>query len=133
MVQVIRLLIDAQPWRMDPACPPIPWRQDIFEHHQQRSLTIGILVDDGVVKIHPPVERCLYEHAVMLKAAGHEVIAWDPTLHAECISVMVRIMFSAANNSNLDRTNTILLMVAKTFVELLWQVANHLYHTLRHY
>lgn len=60
----------------------------MFNEVQSRPLTIGILVDDGVVKCHPPIARVLHQMTALLKSAGHEVLLWDPSLHAECIEVM---------------------------------------------
>ncbi|KAK3116611.1 hypothetical protein LTR53_002845 [Teratosphaeriaceae sp. CCFEE 6253] len=46
------------------------------------------MVDDGVVKVHPPVERVLLGVAAKLREAGHEVIDWDSSGHQECIRIM---------------------------------------------
>lgn len=89
LLQIMRIMIDAQPWASDPACPPIPWREEIFSDFSRRKLTIGVMIDDGVVKIHPPIERCLHEVATIIRNAGHELVFWPGYLHAECISVMV--------------------------------------------
>lgn len=48
------------------------------------------MVDDGTVKVHPPVERIVREAAAKLQAAGHKIVPWSPEGHAECIDVMVR-------------------------------------------
>jgi len=56
---------------------------------QSRPLVVGLLLDDGVVKVHPPIERVLKEVADKLRKAGHEVITWDASGHQECIDVMV--------------------------------------------
>lgn len=85
---VTREVLNAKPWESDPAVTPKMWDDHSFHSVQSRPLTVGIMYDDGVVKVHPPVERTLYEMARLLKAAGHEVIEWDSSLHAECIKVM---------------------------------------------
>ncbi len=46
-------------------------------------------MDDGVVTIHPPLKRALCEMEDKLKAAGHEVVTWDPSGHQEIIDIMV--------------------------------------------
>lgn len=63
----------------------------MYQAVQSRPLVIGLMVDDGVVKVHPPVERVVREAAAKLQAAGHKIVAWSPEGHAECIDVMVRI------------------------------------------
>jgi amidase len=37
-----------------------------------KRLKIGFLVDDGVVKVQPPVERAVREVVAALRAVGHE-------------------------------------------------------------
>lgn len=77
------------PWRQDARVHPIPWRVDVYESARSRPLTIGLLLDDGVVRIHPPVERVVREVAAKLVAAGHEVVPWaHDGLHEKCIEVM---------------------------------------------
>ena len=51
-------------------------------------MVIGLIVDDGVVKVHPPIARALRELSAALKAQGHEVIAWDTADHSACIELM---------------------------------------------
>ncbi len=77
---------------LDPRVVPIPWRHDLYEDIQSRPLTVGILVDDAVVKVHPPIERVLKELTAKIKAAGHEIVSWDPSGHKECIEIMVRYL-----------------------------------------
>lgn len=86
---IMRCVLEAKPWLLDPKVVPIPWRQDEYEQIQSRPLTVGILADDGVVKVHPPIQRALKELESKIKAAGHEVVQWDPSGHRECIEIMV--------------------------------------------
>ncbi|KAJ6159789.1 hypothetical protein N7497_004326 [Penicillium chrysogenum] len=55
---------------------------------QVRPMVIGLILDDGVVKVHPPIARALLELSAVLKAHGHEVMVWDTFDHAECIEIM---------------------------------------------
>jgi len=49
-----------------------------------RKLRIGIIGDDdGQHTVHPPISRGLALTRAALEAAGHEVITWLPTDHAE--------------------------------------------------
>jgi amidase len=86
---IMQNVLDAKPWVFDPRVTPIPWREDIYQEVQLRPLTIGVLVDDGVVKVHPPIGRVLRDLETKLRAAGHDIIAWDPSHHRECIEIMV--------------------------------------------
>lgn len=88
LVFTMKTLLDAEPWEFDPAVTPKPWDQTVFTTAQSRPLTIGVMYDDGVVKVHPPIERALFEMTGKLKAVGHEVVRWDSSLHADCINIM---------------------------------------------
>jgi len=68
---------------------PIPWRQESYDEMLSRPLVIGIMLDDGVVKVHPPIERVLKEVRKKLETAGHEVDDWNAGGHEECIRIMV--------------------------------------------
>ncbi|KAF4538402.1 Acetamidase [Lasiodiplodia theobromae] len=85
---VTKAVVDAAPWQYDPKVVPLPWRADIEAEIQSRPLVIGLLVDDGVVRVHPPIERVVRETARKLEEAGHEVIPWDYSGHQECIEIM---------------------------------------------
>ncbi|KAI5365423.1 putative amidase signature domain-containing protein [Septoria linicola] len=86
---VTRTVIDAEPWNDDPTCHRLPWQQHIYTSIQSRPLIIGLLLDDGHVRPHPPIIRVLHETASKLSSAGHTIIPWNPgTLHPECIEVM---------------------------------------------
>lgn len=61
----------AAPWELDHHVAPIPWRKSLASLRAKR-LKIAFLVDDGVVKIQPPVARAVREVVAALKAAGHE-------------------------------------------------------------
>jgi amidase len=86
----MRGVLGQKPWMMDPRCSPIPWREEIYQEIlDQKSLTIGVLFDDGVVTPHPPVTRVLKQAVERLGKAGHDIVPWNAELHAECIAVMV--------------------------------------------
>ena len=86
---VTKLAIEAEPWSIDPQLPPLPWRENVFEDFTKRPLVIGALLDDGLVKVHPPIERIFHQLVESLRTAGHEVVEWDSSLHSECINIMV--------------------------------------------
>lgn len=65
-------------WTLDPKIVPISWRPG--PHIQPRSRPLRIALagpSDGVVRVHPPVERALNLTRQALEKAGHEVIDWD--------------------------------------------------------
>ncbi|OQO01796.1 hypothetical protein B0A48_12269 [Cryoendolithus antarcticus] len=86
--QSIMAIVDAEPWSADAQCPRLPWRNDCVEEYSTRPLTIGLMLDDGVVKVHPPIERLFRELVSKLQEAGHDVVQWDVGLNAECVEIM---------------------------------------------
>lgn len=89
LTTITKAVISAEPWTLDPKVTPIPWRDDIYHDTINRKLVIGVMRDDGVVKVHPPIKRVLSEVVKKLEAAGHEIVEWMPDGHAEAIAVMV--------------------------------------------
>ncbi|KAL6229697.1 hypothetical protein BDW75DRAFT_235002 [Aspergillus navahoensis] len=87
---ITRLLVDSRPWNLDPRCAPLPWKESVFRDVHSRPLVVGLILDDGVVKVHPPIERAIRELAAKLEADGHELVAWDTSDHMSCISLMDR-------------------------------------------
>ncbi|KAJ5528133.1 hypothetical protein N7513_012292, partial [Penicillium frequentans] len=75
-------LLASKPWDIDPSAIPIPWRTELATPPTDRKLKIGVVIDDGVVKPQPPVTRAMNETIQALRAAGHEIIEWNTTLHA---------------------------------------------------
>ncbi|KAH8895655.1 amidase [Thozetella sp. PMI_491] len=84
----MKSLIDLKPWELDARCTPIPWREDLFRSVLDRPLVFGVLLDDGVVRPHPPIMRVLQSVVEKLRAAGHHIVEWNAQLHPECIEVM---------------------------------------------
>ncbi|CAN8102461.1 unnamed protein product [Discula destructiva] len=69
-----KTVVDAQPWLHDPRMLPIPWRSVELP----KKLKIAVLWNDGMVMPTPPVARALKTTVEKLKAAGHELVDWDP-------------------------------------------------------
>jgi len=53
----------------EPTCVPVPWREI---SKPTGKLSFGMMISDGVVEPHPPIQRALRETAEKLRAAGHE-------------------------------------------------------------
>lgn len=50
----------------------MPWRSELCT--TTKTLKIGYLVDDGVIKVQPPVARAVREVVDALRVAGHQGI-----------------------------------------------------------
>lgn len=75
-------LLDAEPWSLEPTSHPIPWREELARK-PTRKLRVGYYVDDGMVKVQPPIERAVLEVVERLRAAGHDVFEWEVPTHIE--------------------------------------------------
>lgn len=85
---ITQLVANARPWDLDPRCVPLPWNDTAFQEIQERPLVIGLILDDGVVNVHPPIAHALQELSAALRSQGHEIVAWDTSDHAACIELM---------------------------------------------
>ncbi|KAK9460885.1 amidase signature domain-containing protein [Lipomyces oligophaga] len=90
LTSITKTVIDNEPWTIDPKCIPIPWRAEIYNKFLgQEKLVFGVMRDDGVVRVHPPIARVLDAAVEKLRAAGHEVIEWSaPDLHSELVPIL---------------------------------------------
>ncbi|KAL2414729.1 Acetamidase [Exophiala dermatitidis] len=76
---LMKVVMDAKPWRSDPGVIPQPWSPYTFT----KPLKIAIQWSDDIVCPHPPVTRALREVAAACKAAGMKVIDWVSLDHAK--------------------------------------------------
>lgn len=80
-------IVGSQGWLSDPNIVPIPWREVTLP----QQLCFGILVDDGVVKPLPPVQRALERTRRAIEAAGHKVIEYTPYDTEASIDIIARL------------------------------------------
>ena len=95
LTMLTKTIIAGKPWKQDPEIIELPWRDDKAEHircrakGQESGLVFGILVDDGVVKPHPPILRAMRMAVSAIQRNGHRVVTWDPPSHAIAFNIMV--------------------------------------------
>ncbi|KIL85984.1 hypothetical protein FAVG1_10953 [Fusarium avenaceum] len=87
LVTMTKECLLAEPWTLDPNVVPIPWRQEIYDQIQQRPLTIGVILDDGIVRPHPEVQIAVQRAVALFEDAGHRVIPWSTEEHMCCIEI----------------------------------------------
>ncbi|KAL1629946.1 hypothetical protein SLS54_000805 [Diplodia seriata] len=84
-------VLTAHPWLADPKVHELPWRAAKEAEGAKPKLTFGVLRDDGVVRVTPPVARALDVAVDALRAAGHTVVEWTPpTPHADLLDCCAR-------------------------------------------
>ncbi|KAF4342052.1 general amidase [Fusarium beomiforme] len=87
LITITKESLNTEPWKLDPNVVPIPWRQDDFESVQKRKLTIGVILDDGVVRPHPEIQEAIRRVVAIFEKAGHKVIPWSTADHGSCIEI----------------------------------------------
>ncbi|KAL1649530.1 hypothetical protein SLS58_001586 [Diplodia intermedia] len=84
-------VLSTHPWLTDPKVHELPWRAAKEAEGAKTKLTFGVLRDDGVVRVTPPVARALDVAVDALRAAGHSVVEWTPpTPHADLLDCCAR-------------------------------------------
>lgn len=83
---LVKALLGVKPWNDDPMVIELPWREEKEGAvTNKKKLVFGVMRDDGVVGVTPPVKRAINVAVEKLKAAGHEVIEWQPPSHADIL------------------------------------------------
>lgn len=94
----MKTLIDAQPWIREPSLVPIPWKTapQLPESKQgQVKLRLGVLIDDGIVRPHPPIRRAINDIVSKLSGIPEvEVIPFTPYQHDEAWTIISSLYFA---------------------------------------
>lgn len=78
-----------KPWRLDPQCLPIPWREE--EEILPKQLCFGIAAHDGFVSSAPPLARAVEIVRRKLVDAGHIVIDYIPVEMQEARIIITKM------------------------------------------
>ncbi|RWA07120.1 hypothetical protein EKO27_g7989 [Xylaria grammica] len=73
----MKAIIDARPFHYDATAVDIPWRS--VEGFSQRNLRLGLLPEDPLFPLHPPVRETIAKAVQILQSHGHEVVLLDAT------------------------------------------------------
>lgn len=87
LIAMTKECLRCEPWLLDPNTVPIPWRQDVFDEIQHRPLTIGVILDDGIVRPHPEVQIAVQRAVDLFENLGHKVVPWSTSEHLSCIEI----------------------------------------------
>lgn len=81
----MKTVLAAKPWLTDSSLVAMPWNNDSWHFRREvglHNLKIGVMWDDEVVRVHPPVTRALQEVVKKLKnIEGVEVVDFKPYRH----------------------------------------------------
>ena len=73
----MKAVIDASPAKYDSTALDVPWRGlDVLS---KTKLRLGLLAEDPLYPLHPPVRRALTDATRLLQGQGHEIVSLDPT------------------------------------------------------
>ncbi|GAB7332275.1 hypothetical protein MBLNU13_g04115t2 [Cladosporium sp. NU13] len=92
----MKTLIDQKPWLYEPSLVPMPWRESNKQTPTTtKPLRIGILLDDLIVKPHPPILRAL--ETLTSKLANHptiKLVPFPPHKHADAWRIISSLYFA---------------------------------------
>ena len=93
---LMKTALAAKPWLTDSSLIPMPWNSDdrhIRENAGQKIVKIGVMWDDQVVRVHPPVTRALREVVDKLEEIeGIEIVEFKPYKHDLAWELAVRLI-----------------------------------------
>lgn len=93
----MKTVIGAKPWLNEPSLVPIPWRDQesyLTTPSGKKTLKIGILWHDEVVRPHPPVLRAIREVVDKLESIdGIEIVDWKPYKHDAAWEIISSLYF----------------------------------------
>ena len=97
-----KALLEKEPWLHDPLVVEMPWREeqeDVIK--KEDKLSFGIMRSDGLVGLHPPIERALDIVVEAVKKLGHDVVEWKPPSHKPIMDLAVSNLPQASVNASL--------------------------------
>lgn len=74
---------EAAPWRVDPALLEMPWRGTVQQDRAPRTLRVGVMWDDGVVRPVKPVVRALQDVVATLQRSPRIEIVDFPAVQMQ--------------------------------------------------
>ncbi|OQV02269.1 hypothetical protein CLAIMM_07499 isoform 1 [Cladophialophora immunda] len=85
-----RVATQAKPWYLDVNVVAMDWKT---MPTIGRKLVIGVMKSDGVVRPHPPILDALDKAEATLKAAGHDVIRFEPYQSQRCWDILYPLYY----------------------------------------
>lgn len=93
----MKAVLDTRPARLDSTVLDVPW---VPVGKTKPRLRFGVLAEDPLFPVHPPVRKAVADAANLLKRKGHEIVTLTPE---ECV---LAVSWDAAMQTfSLDRTS----------------------------
>jgi amidase len=93
----MKSIIDSRPALLDPMVLDVPWRS---VSPPQKKLRFGVVAEDPLLPLHPPVKKAVSDTADLLRSQGHEIV---PLTAEECMTAAVYDV--ATQLFSLDKTS----------------------------
>lgn len=97
----MKTIIDQKPWLYDPSMLPIPWHDVTLSSRLRttpsgtKTLKIGVLRDDGVVRPHPPILRAMDALISSLRSnPAFEIVEFPPHAHDDAWRIISSLYFA---------------------------------------
>lgn len=100
LVNCMRCLLVPELFNLDPAVPPIPFREEIFTG--KNKLTIGFYIDDGNIKAAPACQRAVLEVKAILESQGHTLVPFKPVDVYRMAALFLKSVFADGGKSYLN-------------------------------
>ncbi|OAG36140.1 hypothetical protein AYO21_09680 [Fonsecaea monophora] len=89
---MMRTVLDQSPYEVETSLVPLPWRPERALTPQ--TLSVGVMVDDGIVRPSPPLRRAMEMAQEKLKATGVRLVPWIGHRHDELRPLLYELCFS---------------------------------------
>lgn len=90
----IETVLATEPWRIDPGCVGMPWKEVKGWRYGGSKPRVGVMWDDGLVSLQPPMRRTLREAVDKLKAAGFDLVDVKPYKSREAWELINTLYFT---------------------------------------
>ncbi|XP_060081151.1 fatty-acid amide hydrolase 1-like [Ylistrum balloti] len=97
LVTAMKSLLIPAMFDQDPTCPPIQFRNEIFE--EKRPLRIGYFLDNGYITPVPACQRAVTMATEILQDRGHTIVQFDPPDIKECFELYMLSTFGDGGDS----------------------------------
>ncbi|KAH8649209.1 amidase signature domain-containing protein [Xylariales sp. PMI_506] len=120
---LMRTILAAEPWKLEPALVPLPWRvpELAIAPTADSPLRIGVMWNDRVVLPHPPVTSVLEDFVNKIKALEHvEVIEFPAYKHDEAWAIVSSLYAPDGGKADVDlmkKSGEPMLTLSKWMIE----------------
>jgi amidase len=99
----MKTVLAAEPWKIEPAIVPIPWRDVDVTPKPGRKLRLGYMIHDEVVLPHPPILRAMEELVgKLMTLADVEIVEVKPYQHGEAWAIVSSLYVTDGGKADIE-------------------------------